>query len=222
MREPPIHPAGRRLEPAFPQTVTTVEIPSPTASPDRPHPLASPRLRSPALIAVTVALAGGIAAGQGSLVTSVLCGLLVLALVPCTVIDIERRIIPNLITGPAALAALVLGTALNPAGEPHRLLWAALAGGFLLITALIYPAGMGMGDVKLLGLMGLCLGPGVAVALFIALMGQILTGVVLAVGRGVRAAGKTTLPFGPYLAAGGVAAALAGSTLLQSYLYLAH
>lgn len=202
--------------------MSTVEIPSLTASPERPHPLASPRLRSPALIAATVALAAGVAAVQGSLVTSVLCGLLVVALVPCTVIDIERRIIPNLITGPAALAALAVGIALDAAGEPHRLLWAGLAGGFLLVTALIYPAGMGMGDVKLLGLMGLCLGPGVAAALFVALIGQIVTGAVLAARKGVRAAGKTTLPFGPYLAAGGVVAALAGSTLLQFYLHLAH
>ena len=195
--------------------MSSVEITEPAA-----HPLASPRLRSPLLIGATIALTAVVAAVQGSLVQSVLCGLLVLVLVPCTVVDIERRIIPNLITGPGAIAALVLGTALDPAGEPHRLMWAAIAGGFLLLAALAYPAGMGMGDVKLLGLMGLCLGSPALVGLFIALLGQIGAGVVLAARKGVRAAGKTTLPFGPYLAAGGIVAALAGASLLHAYLHL--
>lgn len=197
--------------------MSTVEITEPAA-----HPLASPRLRSPLLVATAIALTAVVAAVQTSLVRSVLCGLLVLVLVPCTVIDIERRIIPNVLTGPGAIAALVLGTALDPAGEPHRLLWAAIAGGFLLLTALVYPAGMGMGDVKLLGLMGLCLGPAAVVGLFIALLGQVATGIVLAARKGVRAAGKTTLPFGPYLAAGGIVAALAGASLVQAYLTLGH
>ena len=197
--------------------MTTAEITEPAE-----HPLASPRLRSPLLIGATVALAGVVAAVQGSLVQSVLSALLVLVLVPCTVIDIERRIIPNVLTGPGALAALVLGTAIDPAGEPHRLMWAAIAGGFLLLTALIYPAGMGMGDVKLLGLMGLCLGSPALVGLFLALLGQIGAGIVLAVRKGVRAAGKTTLPFGPYLAVGGIVAALAGASLLHAYLHLGH
>lgn len=200
-----------------PRTVSTAEITEPAE-----NPLASPRLRSPLLIGGTIALTALVAAVQGSLVQSVLCGLLVLVLVPCTVIDVERRIIPNAITGPGAIAALVLGTALDPAGEPHRLMWAAIAGGFLLLAALAYPAGMGMGDVKLLGLMGLCLGPAALVGLFIALLGQIGAGVVLAARKGVRAAGKTTLPFGPYLAAGGIVAALAGASLLHAYLHLGH
>lgn len=200
-----------------PRSVSTLPITDPPA-----HPLASPRLRSPLLIGATIALSAAVGAVQGSLAQSVLCGLLVVVLVPCTVIDLERRIIPNLLTGPGAVAALLLGTVLDPGGEPHRLLWAAIAGGFLLVTALAYPAGMGMGDVKLLGLMGLCLGPGAVVGLFVALLGQIGTGVVLALRKGVRAAGKTTLPFGPYLAAGGLVAALAGASLLHAYLHIGH
>lgn len=190
--------------------------------PPAPHWPASPRLRSPWLIGVTLAGAVAVAVIQGSLVYAALCGLLVLVLVPCTVIDLESRIIPNLITGPAAAAAIMLGTVLNPAGEPHRLLWAVLAGGFLLVTALIYPAGMGMGDVKLLALMALCLGSLAAVALFAALVGQVAAAVVLAARNGVRAAGKTTLPFGPYLAAGGLLMAIAGSGLLHASLHLVH
>jgi len=199
--------------------MSTVEL---TPPPRARHFLASPRLRSPWLISLSLAGAVAVAAIQGSLVYAVLCGLLVLVLVPCTVIDLEFRIIPNLITGPAAVLALVLGTILNPSGEPHRLLWAAGAGGFLLVTALISPAGMGMGDVKLLAVMGLCLGSLGAVALFAALIAQVVAAGVLAVRHGARAARTTTLPFGPYLAAGGMLMAIAGSGLLHSSLHLLH
>jgi leader peptidase (prepilin peptidase) / N-methyltransferase len=180
------------------------------------------RLRSVPIIAGTVALAAIVGAAQGSVAASVLCAVLVVLLVPCSLIDLERRIIPNRITGPGSLAAVVLGLALDPGGEPTRLLWAAIAGGFLLITALARPSGMGMGDVKLLAMMGLFLGRPVLVALLVALLGSVVTGVVLAHRHGVRAARKTGLPFGPYLAAGGIVAALAGAQLIQAYLSLRH
>ena len=95
-----------------------------------------------------------------------------LVLVPCAVIDIEHRVIPNRITGPAALMAVAIGLALDAGNEPRRLLWAAVAGGFLLVAALVNPAGMGMGDVKLLAVMGLFLGRSVVVALVFALIGE--------------------------------------------------
>ena len=180
---------------------------------------ASTRLRSPAVIAGTVLLAGAVAAAQSSATNAVLRGVLVLALVPCAVMDLERRIIPNRITGPAALLALALGLALDPGGEPKRLLWAAIAGGFLLIASLANPAGMGMGDVKLVGMMGLYLGPPVVVALLCALLASLLTGAVIARRRGVRAARKTALPLGPYLALGGVIAALVGDQIMRAYLH---
>lgn len=176
------------------------------------------RLRSVPVLVGTAAVAGAVAATQGTVATAVLRAVLILVLVPCAVIDLERRIIPNRITGPAAVVALGLGFALDPAGEPRRILWAALAGGFLLIAALAQPRGMGMGDVKLLAVMGLFLGPPVALALFAALAGNLVTAVVLAVRHGVRAARRTTLPFGPYLAAGGLLAAVVGSHLLHLYL----
>jgi leader peptidase (prepilin peptidase)/N-methyltransferase len=185
-------------------------------------PTVSARLRSPVVIAATVLLTAAVAAAQGSLVASVLRGLLVLVLVPCALIDLEQRIIPNRITGPAALAAVVLGLALDTDGEPRRLLWAAVAGGFILITALAYPAGMGMGDVKLLGVMGLSLGRPAIVALLVALLGNVLTGVAIARRSGVREARKTALPFGPYLAVGGIVAAFVGDPLMHAYVGLIH
>jgi leader peptidase (prepilin peptidase)/N-methyltransferase len=200
--------------------MSTVELTPPHAPASEWR--ASPRLRSPWLISLSFAVAVAVAAIQGSLVYTLLCGLLVLVLVPCTVVDLESRIIPNLITGPATVMAIALGTVLNPAGEPHRLAWGAGTAGFLLVTALISPGGMGMGDVKLVAVIGLCLGSLGAVALFAALIGQVAAAGLLAARHGIRAARKTTLPFGPYLAAGGLLMAVAGSALLHSSLHLLH
>ncbi len=185
----------------------------------QPPSFAASRARSPLVIAGGVALAVVVGLLQHSLALSVLRGALVLALVPCAVIDLEQRIIPNRITGPAAIVAVVLGLVLDAPHEPRRLLWAAVAGGFLLVAAFANPAGMGMGDVKLLAVMGLFLGRPVIVALLLALLGSVVTGVVLATRRGVRAARKTGLPFGPYLAAGGLVAAVVGDPLLRLYLH---
>lgn len=201
-------------------TAMSTAEPKPTAS----HavgrtPIVAERLRSPVAIAATVLLAAGVAAAQGTAASAVLRGVLVLLVIPCALIDIERRIIPNRITGPAALFGLALGVALDPGGEPKRLLWAAIAGGFLLLAALANPAGMGMGDVKLVAAMGLYLGPPVIVALLFSLLASLATGLVLAPRRGMRAARKTQLPLGPYLAMGAIVAALAGDPLLHAYLH---
>lgn len=187
---------------------------------DVSRPSAVARLRSAPVIGATVALAAVVAAAQPSAHEAVLRAVLVVLLVPCALIDIERRIIPNLITGPGCLGALVLGLALAPGSESQRLLWAGLCGGFLLIAALAKPGGMGMGDVKLVAMMGLFLGAPVAVALLLALLGTSVAAIVLARRHGVRAARATGLPFGPYLAVAGVIAALAGDPLIHAYLSL--
>jgi leader peptidase (prepilin peptidase)/N-methyltransferase len=181
---------------------------------------AAVRLRSAPVIGATVALAAAVAAAQSSLAPSVLCAVLVVLLVPCALIDLERRVIPNRITGPGSLVAIGLGLALDPSGEPHRLMWAGIAGGFLLLTALVSPSGMGMGDVKLLAMMGLFLGRPVVVALLLALLGSVAAAGVLARRHGVRTARKTGIPFGPYLAVGGLVAAVAGGPIIHAYLSL--
>jgi leader peptidase (prepilin peptidase)/N-methyltransferase len=170
------------------------------------------------LVVATVGLAGALAAIAPRPATGALHALLVLLIVPCAIVDLRRRIIPNRITGPGALAVLILGLTVDPGGEPVRLLWAGLAAGFLLIFALISPAGMGMGDVKLLGVMGLALGPAVMVALMVALLGNVGAAAVIAARQGVRRARRATLPFGPFLGVGAIIAALAGSSLLQAWL----
>ena len=80
--------------------------------------------------------------------------MLVGILVPVALIDLDYRIIPNKITLPASLAAVAIGLALRPSAVPEQLIAGAAAGGFLLVFVLLYPRGMGMGDVKLAAVLG--------------------------------------------------------------------
>jgi leader peptidase (prepilin peptidase) / N-methyltransferase len=142
---------------------------------------------------------------------------LILIVVPAALIDLEHRIIPNKLTALGAVVAIVLGTALDPAGEPERLIAGVAAGGFLLLAALAYPGGMGMGDVKLAGVMGLFLGVTVAPALLVALVSGVLVGAVIIARKGAQAGRKTAVPFGPFLALGAIVAIYAGLPLLDLY-----
>ena len=132
-------------------------------------------------------------------------------------IDLEYRIIPNRITVPGALVAIVLGVTLDPSGEPARLIAGAAAGGFLLLAALAYPGGMGMGDVKLAAVMGLFLGRAVAPAMLIAMVAGVLVGAFVIAHQGARAGRKTAVPFGPFLALGALVATFAGEDLVGLY-----
>jgi leader peptidase (prepilin peptidase)/N-methyltransferase len=100
---------------------------------------------------------------------------------------------------------------------PERGLAAAGAGGLLLIAALLYPSGMGMGDVKLAALMGLYLGAAVAPALLIGFLSGSIVGVAMIVREGASAR-KKGVPFGPFLALGGLVGLLAGNELIDLYL----
>jgi leader peptidase (prepilin peptidase)/N-methyltransferase len=144
---------------------------------------------------------------------------LVAVLIAVSLIDLDHRIIPNRITAPAAVAAVAIGLATRPSGVVAQLASGAAAAGFLLIFALAYPAGMGMGDVKLAGVLGLFLGPSVAVAIMIAVVAGSLVGGFLMARLGVKEGRKTGIPFGPYLALGGVVALLVGPAVLHWYLH---
>ncbi len=143
--------------------------------------------------------------------------MVVLLVVPAALIDLEYRVIPNRMTAFGAIAAVVVGTALDPSGEPGRLIAGAAAGGFLLLAALAYPAGMGMGDVKLAGVLGLLLGAAVAPAMLVALLAGVLFGAFVIAGKGVAAGRKTAVPFGPFLAMGAVFAVFLGDPVLHAY-----
>ena len=137
-------------------------------------------------------------------------------LVPIAFIDLEHRLIPNRILAPAAVLGVALVALGDPAELPAHLAAGAGAFALLLLAALAYPGGMGMGDVKLAGVMGLYLGVAVAPALLAAFLCGSLVGVAILVREGA-AARKKGIPFGPFLAVGGIAGILAGPELVELY-----
>jgi leader peptidase (prepilin peptidase)/N-methyltransferase len=143
--------------------------------------------------------------------------LFVAVLAAITLTDLERRIIPNKILLAGAVAGLAVVAATDPASLPERAIAALAAGGVLLAIGLAYPRGMGMGDVKLAAVMGLYLGKSVAPALFVGVLVGALVGIGVMVARG-GGARKLAVPFGPFLALGGVVAFLAGDQLIDAYL----
>jgi leader peptidase (prepilin peptidase)/N-methyltransferase len=173
--------------------------------------------RYPAVEAVTAVLIAGCVLKFGvtwdALIASVFCA----ALVAVSATDFERRVIPNRIVLPSAAFVLAANTLVHPSVE-----WIAAglgAAGFLLLAALAYPAGMGMGDVKLALLMGVGLGRTVPVALMIGMLSALVPAIVLLARHGT-AARKMAIPFGPFLALGGVVTLFVGDALLSAYLGL--
>ena len=138
-------------------------------------------------------------------------------LVAVSAIDLTHRIIPNRIVLPAFVLVLVAQTLLEP--SPEWALAALGASGFLFLAVLAYPAGMGMGDVKLALLMGAALGKTVAVALMFGMVAALVPAVILLVRHGSKAR-KMGIPFGPFLALGSVVALFWGDVLLDAYLSL--
>jgi len=134
-----------------------------------------------------------------------------------TLTDLERRIIPNRILIAGAVLCVAIAAPSDPGGMAERAIAAAAAGGLLFLVVLAYPAGMGLGDVKLAAVMGLFLGRAVAPAILIALLAGSITGLALIARHGARAR-KMAIPFGPFLAFGGVVGMLVGSQLIDLYL----
>ena len=134
-----------------------------------------------------------------------------------TLTDIERRVIPNKVLLVGSAIGLVAIAIVDPGSLPERAAAVVGAGGVLFLTALAYPGGMGLGDVKLAAAMGLFLGVWVIPALLIALFAGSAVGIAIILREGA-AARKKAIPFGPFLALGGVSALLAGGVLIDAYL----
>ncbi len=150
--------------------------------------------------------------------TEVALGLVfVTTLAAVTLTDLERRIIPNKILFAAAILAVAIAAAGDPGSLPERAIAAAAAGGLLFAAALAYPRGMGLGDVKLAATMGLFLGRNVAPAILVALLAGSLVGLATIAREGAGAR-KKAIPFGPFLALGGVVGLLAGDRIVEWYL----
>jgi leader peptidase (prepilin peptidase) / N-methyltransferase len=136
-----------------------------------------------------------------ALVSAVFAGVLVVL----TTIDIERRIVPNRIVLPATGVVLLAQMVVHP---DHRLEYVVAtigAGLFLLLPKLIYPAGMGLGDVKLAMLLGAGLGAAVVMAFVVGLLAGFVAALVILATRGAGAR-KMAIPFVPFLAFGGLVA----------------
>jgi leader peptidase (prepilin peptidase) / N-methyltransferase len=138
-------------------------------------------------------------------------------LVTVTVTDLDRRVIPNAILAAGAAVGLAIIVPADPGSVPGRAIAAATAGGFLLLGTIADRDGMGMGDVKLAALMGLYLGPAVAPAMLVAFAagGLVAAGLVVRDGAAAR---RRALPFGPFLALGGVTGLVAGDRMIAWYL----
>lgn len=150
--------------------------------------------------------------------TEIALGLVfVTTLLAVTLTDLDRRVIPNKILLAAAIAGVVIAAIGDPSSLPERAIAAAAAGGGLFLVALAYPKGMGLGDVKLAAVMGLYLGRNIAPALLIALLAGSIVGLVMIARHGAEAR-KRAIPFGPFLALGGVVALLVGNQLVDWYL----
>jgi leader peptidase (prepilin peptidase)/N-methyltransferase len=175
--------------------------------------------RYPVVEAVTAALYVLVVALTLDDARQLVAGLvLVTFLVPIAVIDLDLKIIPNKLTAPAAVLAVVLAAALEPSFLPEALIAGAGALIFFLLPTLIHQKGMGMGDVKLAGVLGLYLGRAVVPAVFIALILGVVVGAAVIAAKGVSDGRRTKIPFGPFLAAGALIAFFVGDDLMDSYI----
>ena len=163
---------------------------------------------------------------QDDLYLAVTMSLFFAMLLAVSLIDLEHKIIPNRIVYPSAiafplliLAGALMGKDLNAA----RALFGALGyGGGLLLVWFVYPKGMGMGDVKLAFVIGAVLGAlGIGLVPVAAMLGFFLgaLGGILAIAVGAKGR-KSTVPFGPSMAAGAVLATFFGAGIADWYLGL--
>jgi leader peptidase (prepilin peptidase)/N-methyltransferase len=144
-------------------------------------------------------------------------------MVGLSIIDIRHRIIPNRIvyTSLVAFGAYIVVVALAGGGlDAARAAIGMLAyGGVLLVVAIVSPSGMGMGDVKLAGFIGLVLGSvGLRYVTVAAAAGILLGGVGAIVALIAGASRKQAIPFGPFLAAGALVAAFLAPQISSVYL----
>jgi leader peptidase (prepilin peptidase) / N-methyltransferase len=172
--------------------------------------------RYPAVEALTGVLFAAAAHRFGLGLELALALVLIAVLIALAGTDLEHRLLPNVIVGPAALVGFALAVAADPGRWWVYLVAAVALAGALFALAMARPGGMGMGDVKMGGMLGAFLGPYAALAVFFgALLGALLGGVLMAVGKMQR---RTALPFGVFLAIGGLFSLFFGEQVWNWYL----
>ena len=170
----------------------------------------------PAVELATALLVAGCVLAFGASLHALAAGVFCCALVVVTATDLSHRIVPNRVVVPAAAVVLVVQTAARP--SPEWAIGALGASAFLFALAVAYPAGMGMGDVKLALLMGAALGRGVVIAIVLGTLAALVPSAVLLARHGSRAR-KQAIPFAPFLALGSVVSLFAGGALAHWYLH---
>lgn len=173
-------------------------------------------LRYPLLEATTALAFAAIVAVRGVEAELAVALPFAAVMIVVAVTDIERWVVPDPIVVVAAIYGGVAVAVVDLGALPEHL--GAAAGSFLafLLIALAYPSGMGMGDVKLAGVMGLYLGIAVLPAFLVAfLAGSVVGGAMMA--RGGLKERKRRVPFVPFLALGALVGLLAGPELIDLY-----
>jgi leader peptidase (prepilin peptidase) / N-methyltransferase len=173
--------------------------------------------RYPIVEAGTALLCALVVVVKGPDEDAILGIVLVLLLVPLTLIDLDHHLIPNRITYPGFVLGVILVAVLDSDALVESLIASAGAGGFLFVAWFLYPRGMGMGDVKLAFVLGIFLGRAVVPALFTAFLAGALVGALVIARMGVKEGRKAGIPFGPWLALGGVVGLLAGDAIVDWY-----
>jgi leader peptidase (prepilin peptidase)/N-methyltransferase len=140
----------------------------------------------------------------------------VAALIALAGIDLDHKLLPNAIVYPLAAWGLVATLLVDSSALVEHLIAGGAAFLFLFIALVAYPSGMGMGDVKLAGAMGLTLGSSVIPALLVAFLSGTIVGIGIMLREGA-AARKKAVPFGIFLALGGIVGVLAGPELIDVY-----
>lgn len=174
-------------------------------------------VRYPLVEATTGALFA-VAAYEFSGVNLVAALVFLAVLVALSATDLGHRLLPNAIVFPAAVAGFALSVLANPGGWWVYTASAVAVGGGLFALAFLYPGGMGMGDAKMGAMLGIFLGPYAAIAVFFgAFLGAVVSGLLMTLGLVGR---RYPMPFGVFMAVGGVVALFFGQELWEAYLGL--
>ncbi len=140
----------------------------------------------------------------------------VAVLIGLAAIDHEHRILPNAIVYPLTGYGVAAAALMDTGDLLEHVIAGFAAFTFLLLAVLAHPAGMGMGDVKLAGAMGVFLGLAVVPGLLVAFFSGSVVGIGLIVRDGAGAR-KRAVPFGVFLALGGIVGVLVGGDLIELY-----
>jgi len=143
--------------------------------------------------------------------------LLATTLLIVSFIDLQHKIIPDVITLPGIVAGIVASLLITPVGIVSSILGVVLGGGLFFLIAVISRGGMGGGDIKLVAMIGAFLGwQAVLITIFLgAFTGAVAGLILMLLGKKGR---KDMVPFGPFLALGALLAMVWGQDMLLWYL----